>query len=71
MKTKSLVCLVRVLDLFLWCPILVLVLGILEFVRKGDVPLGKLVVEMAGNQMQIKMPQISFHHSQNGYNQKK
>jgi hypothetical protein len=47
------------------------VLGILEFVRKGDVPLGKLVVEMAGNQMQIKMPQISFHHSQNGYNQKK
>jgi hypothetical protein len=37
--TKSLVCLVKVLELFLWCPILVLVLGILGFVGKCAAPL--------------------------------
>jgi hypothetical protein len=42
--TKSSVCLVKVLDLFLWHLILVLALGILGFVGKGAVPLvGQLV----------------------------
>jgi hypothetical protein len=36
--TKSSVCSVNVLDLFLWHPILVLVLGILGFVEKGAAP---------------------------------
>jgi hypothetical protein len=38
---KSSVCSVKVLDLFLWCPILVLVLGILDFVGKGATPLDR------------------------------
>jgi hypothetical protein len=37
--TKISVCSVKVLDLFLWYPILVLVLGILGFVVKGASPL--------------------------------
>jgi hypothetical protein len=32
--TKSLECFVKILELFFWCPILVLVLGTLGFVRK-------------------------------------
>jgi hypothetical protein len=45
---KSSVCLVRILDLFYWHPIMVLALGILGFVRKGAAPLvGQLGVEMA------------------------
>jgi hypothetical protein len=41
--------LVKVLELFLWCPILVLVLGILDFVGKGAAPvIRQLGVEMAG-----------------------
>jgi hypothetical protein len=47
--TKSSVCLVEVLDLFLWHLILVLALGVLGFVRKGAAPLiGQLGVEMDG-----------------------
>jgi hypothetical protein len=46
---KSLVCLVRVLDLLFWCPILVLALGILGFVGKGVVlAVRQLGVEKAG-----------------------
>jgi hypothetical protein len=46
--TKSSVCSAKVLDLLLLCPILVLVLGILGFLRKGAAPLvGQLGVEMA------------------------
>jgi hypothetical protein len=42
-------CLVKVLKLFLWHPILVLALGILGFVGKGAAPLVRqLRVEMAG-----------------------
>jgi hypothetical protein len=42
-------CSVKVLDLFLWHPILVLSLGILGFVGKGAAPLvGHLEVEMLG-----------------------
>jgi hypothetical protein len=36
---KCSVCSAKVLDLFLWHPILVLALGILVFVGKGDAPL--------------------------------
>jgi hypothetical protein len=36
--TKSSVCLAKVLGLFLWHPILVLMLGILDFVGKGAAP---------------------------------
>jgi hypothetical protein len=47
--TKNSVCLVKVLELFLWCLILVLMLGILGFVGKGAAPLDRqLEVEMAG-----------------------
>jgi arginine exporter protein ArgO len=43
------VCLVKVLELFLLCPVLVLVLGILGFGRKGTACLvGQLGMEMAG-----------------------
>jgi hypothetical protein len=37
--TKSSVSLVKVVDLLLWHPVLVLVLGILGYVRKGAAPL--------------------------------
>jgi hypothetical protein len=37
--TKNSVCSAKVLNLFLWCPILVLALGILGFVGKGAAPL--------------------------------
>jgi hypothetical protein len=47
-NNKILVILAKVLDLFLWCPILVWELGILGFVEKGAAPLaGQLEVEMA------------------------
>jgi hypothetical protein len=47
--TKISVCLVKVLALFLWHPILVLTLGILGFVGKSSAPLVRqLVGEMAG-----------------------
>jgi hypothetical protein len=46
--TKSLVCLVKALDLFLWHPILILAFGILGFVGKDDAPLARqLGVEKA------------------------
>jgi hypothetical protein len=48
--TKSSVCLVRVLDLFLWCPILVLVLGVLGFVEKGAAP---LVGQLGGDDWRV------------------
>jgi hypothetical protein len=37
--TKSFDCSVKILDLLLWRPILVLILGILGFVGKGCAPL--------------------------------
>jgi hypothetical protein len=37
--TKSYVCPVKILDLLIWCPILVLSLDILGFVGKGAAPL--------------------------------
>jgi hypothetical protein len=47
--TKSSVCLVKFLDLFLQHPILLLVFGILGFLGKGAAPLVRqLGVEMAG-----------------------
>jgi hypothetical protein len=46
---KCSVCLVTVLVLFLWCPVLLLVFDILGFVGNGTAPLiGQLAVEMAG-----------------------
>jgi hypothetical protein len=47
--TKSSVCSVKVLDLLLWCPILVFALSIPCFVRKGAASLvGQVGVKMAG-----------------------
>jgi hypothetical protein len=47
--TKSSVCLVNVLELFLWCPVLVLMLGFLGFLGKGAAPfVRQLGVETAG-----------------------
>jgi hypothetical protein len=47
--TESSVCLVKVLDLYLWCLILVLVLGILDSVGKcADPRVGQFWVETAG-----------------------
>jgi hypothetical protein len=48
-QQQTSVCSAKVLDLFLWCPILVLVVGILGFVGEGADPLvGQLVGKMAG-----------------------
>jgi hypothetical protein len=46
---KISVCMAKVLDLFLWHPFLVFVLGILDFLRKDAAPLaGQLGGEVAG-----------------------
>jgi hypothetical protein len=49
-KTASSVCSAKVLDLFFWCPILVLALGILGFVGKGAAP---IVGSLQGRQVEF------------------